>query len=307
VTAATNPRSASLTPIDFSESNRRPLQSASSDRFGLTTHHIVEERLAREDAQTVNIMRILLILDEDKLNRLGDAEDPKNNIKLTDRVIDQFNEGLALLEQPVDLTADIEAFAAQLPDSPINSVIQQICFYPEDDRRCEAPANQSEIDQLEAELETFEDDEKESDEYKTLQARLQELREKTREIEEGRRAVGDRSVTTVETFLVEQTRRYHSIAARDYYITPFELSIPASDTGIKTLEIRSFRGAPDLTGLDAISTNQDAVMVPRWSAQVREVDFYITGDPGTEGEVRISFRPAGDYRWFQSQVRPVIE
>lgn len=325
-----------LSPIDFSAANREQLYAGASDAYNLSTHTLVEERLARLDPVAINVTRLLLILDEDKVTRLGDDKDPRNNIKLTDRVLEQFNRALAATPETIDFTADIAAFAANTPNSPINTVLQQVCFFPPDDRRCEALADQSELDKLEAdiaeleadidpieqEIEVIEASEPvdearkkellaqltalEEDLEKTI-ARLQKLQMDNRDILDARRSVADRSATTVETFLVEQTRRYNSIAGRDYFITPYELNISAADTSMKTLTVQSRNGAPELSGLDAMSTNPGAILVPRWDAASREVDFHATGQPATEAEVRLAFRPAADYRWFQLQLRPIVD
>lgn len=294
-----------LTPIDFSAENREQLRIGSTNENGLSTHTLTEARIAAEDAETINITRLLLALDNDKTTRLAADGNEKNNIRITDRVIQQFNQQLAALPegQSVDFTQNVNAFAAVTPASPITRVLEQVCFYPADDERCDEPNGQSEIDALKAELANRTPG---TPEYEEIADQIKDLEDQNRNIENATRYLDDYGTDRVETFLLRETEQINSQLGREFYVTPFEFTIPASDTSLKTINVRSHDGRLDLTALEAIALNPEAVEVHSWSAQTKEVDFFVTGEPGSEGEVRLSFRPDGDYRWYQSQVKPVI-
>lgn len=282
-----------ITPLEFIETVRSRLGTPGIDDEGLLTHRITEQDLLN-NVPLMNMTRFLLSLNWEDNTRDG------RGIELRQRVIDQLNARLPYLSSPVDFMAGETTFTAEGDTpSPANQLLAGICFYPEDHRLCGEPPSQEEIDL--APIKPAEDALRDPDIL--YQDDLQNLRD---QILAARRTVGEVSQQDAREYLARELDLATTGLANRYYLDVHTASHPATDTAIKTFNIRAIGGAPELEGLEAISTRPLDVQVHAWDRQSATVDYFVAGAPGAESEILVNFRPAGSYRWVRKSLRVLV-
>lgn len=327
--AADVPARKRLTPMDFLPANRELLNIGSSGNDGLSTHRPVEIVLA-EDTPTVNIMRLLMILDEDQNTRDG------GDIVITERVIEQFNQALAdpaiggsvtidfnqipedfalttkIPPPPTDEVLDAEGLPPAEPPrvlSAINTILEAICFFPADNEACETPPGIAELDAAIPRA-TLLEDKKNTDGNGNLLPGIvsrEDIRAKIQRIQGGIRSIDEISTENVKDYLLEQTNAFTALSANAFFLSTEALEIPATDTGVKEIFIRSLTGDFTIDKMEVISTNDMAVAVNAFSTQTQSFEFFVTGDAGDEATLLINFKVAGDYRWIKKQLRVLVK
>lgn len=283
-----------LTPLDFVETIRTQLNTAGLTDEGLLSHKPQETALI-EKTVIMNLTRFLL-----SLNWEGNTADGKG-IDIRQRVIDQINAALPELSGPIDFTAAETDFIKEgTSPSPANQLLARICFYPPDDELCQTPPTLDEIAAADP-VPDNPDDRVPGKEYS------EDLANKRDRIIKSIRKVDDVSRDEARQYLKRELDTISLMRANRYYLDDETANLSASDTGIKTVQIRKINGTPNLSALEAKSTNPLDVVIHAYDRQGANVDYFIDGDAGREGEVLVNFKPAGDYRWVKKQLRVVIE
>lgn len=282
-----------ITPLEFFEEMRDQLSTPRIDDQGLRTHSITEEALL-EDTTLINMTRLLLAL-----NWEGNLQED-DGIDIRDRVISQLNAALPNLTAPIDFTVSEPEFSLAGPaPSPANQLLAAICFYPEDDLRCDEPPTQAEIDALPPEPDNNDD----IDPEVMYQEDLQSVRNR---ILDAKRSLQDFDEEVAENYLARELGAITTIYGNRFYVDKSTASHPASDTAIKQVELRRVNGEPDLVEIEAVSTREQDVAVHSFDWQSASVEYFVAGDSGEEAEVLISFRPEGNYRWLRKSLRVTI-
>lgn len=286
-----------ITPLEFLPATRKALQSAIEDDLGLLSHKPVEKQAVQNNTLQ-NMTRFLLALDD---NRTA-ADD--NELVISDRVIAQLNKALPTLTKPINFDQTINEFVA--PDdaadalSPVNQLLAAICFFPEDDERCETPPTQAEIDAAvpaPPQGEARDPDIVYSD----------ELANKRKRIENAIRTIEDVQLSEMDDYLLSELDKITTRIANRYYLSAVTANIDASDTAIREIFVRKVGQDTSLANIEAISTNPLAVVIHSYSAQTASVEYFIDGETDDEGEVIVNFKPADDYRWLRKPLRVIIE
>ncbi len=304
VVAENVPAAPFVSPIDFTAEAQQKLSRGGTDRYGLQTHRVIEESLAANDREAINITRLLMVLSE------GDSSDPSDTLTITQRTIDQVNQFLRDDSTPsIDFDIPVEEFerpgtegdqsrndAGDLrPDisSPANLLLDSICFREADSDFCDTPPTRTEINNAVGEEET------------------QELEQERSAILEARRTLQDVTVNAVTEFLKRETLIFKSDLESPFYLSPETLSVSASDTSIQEVSIKR-TGSSDfeLDALEARVEGQDWYLDSTvW--QTGTVRFYHDGPAVESGTVVINFRvdyPEFDnYRWFQKTLRVKVD
>lgn len=300
VLAENVPAAPFLSPIDFTAEARQKLDRGGTDRYGLLTHRVVEEDLAANDRQAINITRLLMVMSEDN------ESEPVETLTITQRTIDQLNAYLADEDNPrIDFDVPVDEFAR--PDtegddvrndegdlqadisSPTNLMLDSICFEPEDSDLCDPPPTKSDINNAG------------DDELR------EELEQERGQIIEARRTLQDVSANDVTEFLERDTLIFKGDLESPFFLTPETLTIEPQDDGIKEVTIQR-TGSSDFS-LDDIEAD---ITGEGWSIestdwQTGTVRFYHDGSSTEPGVVTVNFRvdfPDFDnYRWFQKTLR----
>ncbi|AXS81697.1 organic solvent ABC transporter permease [Marinobacter sp. Arc7-DN-1] len=282
-----------VTLLEFFETTRTTLQTPMVDEEGLTTHTLTEQQVL-ENTTLMNLTRFLMLLNWSENIPEGEG------IELRKRVISQLNAALPNLTGPIDFTASESEFTATTPSlSPANQLLAAICFYPEDDERCEEPPSQAEIDNAPPRPEDA--DERDPDvEYK------EDLQAKKERIDNSVRSMEDTSTEDAQTYLTRELKGISTAVAKRYYLDDDVASYPASDTAIKQVAVRRIGGGLALAELEAISTRPQDIQVHSTDWQSAEVEYFVAGPTGGESELLLSFRPENTYRWVRKQLRVII-
>lgn len=289
-----------ITPLEFFADLREQLTSAPINEEGLLDHRITEQALVK-DTTLINMTRFLLALNWDETVKEGEGLD------IRDRVIEQLNAALPQLEDPIDFTVSPAEFdQIGETESPANQLLSLICFYPEEDFRCDDPPTQAEIDAAPELPEAGEgedvDDLRDPDiDYKED---LVSIRDR---IENAKRDLAEFSEDDAENYLTNELDAATRVHANRYYLERATASHPASDTSIKEVLIRKISGEPELEAMEAISTRETDVFIHAYSWQEASVEYFVTGSSGGESDILVNFRPANEYRWLKKQLRVVIE
>lgn len=283
-----------VTPLEFAAGVRDQLTLASVNDEGLLSHKPTEAQLIETD-QVMNITRLLLSLSWQPTTTEG------RGIDIRERVISQLNAALPAISGEIDFSVSTNQFGATEPAlSPANQLLARICFYPEDDELCEDPPTQAEIDNA-PEAPQDQADRDPDVEYR------QDLENKRERILGAIRTIEDISRDDVRTYLGRELDIISNNRSNRYYLDGATANLKAGDTGIRSIRIRKVGGEPSLAQLEAVSTNEQDVVVHSFSSETAEVEYFIDGEAGREGEVLVNFRPAGDYRWVKKQIRVIIE
>lgn len=283
-----------ITPLDFVASIRTQLDTAGLTDEGLLSHKPQEQFLI-EKTVIMNLTRFLL-----SLNWEGNTADGKG-IDIRQRVISQINAALPDLSGPVDFSVSEADFVKEgTSPSPANQLLARICFYPAGDELCETPPTPEEIAAAEPAPDNPED-RIPGMEYS------EDLANKRDRIIKAIRKVDDVGRDEARQYLKRELDAISLVRANRYYLDEETANLSASDTSIKTVQIRKINGTPSLSGIEAKSTNPLDVVIHAYNRQGANVDYFIDGEAGKEGEVLINFKPSGDYRWIKKQLRVIIE
>ncbi|MGP4842597.1 organic solvent ABC transporter permease [Marinobacter sp. 1Y8] len=286
-----------ITPLQFLPETRAQLQSSVTDEFGLLSHKPVEKQVI-QNSTLINITRFMMAMDDNETTNDG------GNIYFTARNISQLNQAMTYLPDSIDFTLPVSVFALDDEDtgemSAANKALSEICFYPPDDELCEDPPTQAEIDAAPAPP-TADEPRDENVVYRD------DLENKRDRILAAIRKVGDIQLPEVEEYLLRELDKITTERTNRYYLSTVTANISATDTGIREVFVRLVGGEPNLQGLEALSTDEMAVVVHSTSAQTHSAEYFVAGAPGDESEVIVNFRPADDYRWLRKPLRVIIE
>lgn len=281
-------------PLEFVPDVRNQLDQASLTDEGLLSHKPTEDQLMENDA-VMNATRFLL-----SLNWQGSTNDG-SGVDLRGRVVNQLNAALPTLTAPVDFSVSQTRFSGEGDVlSPANQLLESICFYPADDELCEEPPTLEEI----ANAPEAPDDPQDREpgvEYK------QDLENKRERILSAVRTIDEVTRDDARQYLRRELDIISNNRANRYYLDSSTARHPASDDGIKSIQVRKVGGESSLAQIEAKSTNPMNVVIHSFSRETAEVEYFIDGEAGREGEVLVNFRPAGDYRWVKKQIRVIIE
>lgn len=292
-----------VTPLEFLSDTRALLDNATVDELGLLSHRPAEQQ-AIENTTLRNLTRFLLALDED-----GSTSD-SNRLVFTDRVISQLNAALPTLDKPIDFTVPESQFINEVTEdgettddadlTPANRLLKAICFYPEDDELCEDPPTQAEIDAA-----------PEPPENGTARdpdvVYSDELESKRNRILNAIRNVEDIDSDDIDEYLTSELDSITTDIANEYYLSQVTQELPASDTAIHEVVVRRVGKKVSLAKIEAISTNDNALVVHSYSAQTHSVEYFIDGETGDDGELIVNFKPDDDYRWLRKPLRVIIQ
>ncbi|MGM0450564.1 MAG: hypothetical protein ACQERE_07040 [Pseudomonadota bacterium] len=289
-----------LTPIDFTADARQKLQKGGVGNDELQTHRRIEEQLAANDRQAVNITRLLMVLSDDN------TDDPNETLTITQRTLDQINSYLAKEDTPeIDFDVPVQEFASPSIEgedsrnddgdlkpaisSPANLMLDSICFAPEGDDVCDTPPKRSSINAI-------------SDEEER-----EDLQQERDSILESRRTLQDLSANATTAFLEEDTLIFKGDLESPFYLAPETLTISASDSSIQEVTIKR-TGSSDVTlkDLEAKVEGNDWIFDSAdW--QSGTVRFYHDGPSTESGTVVVNFKvdypDFNNYRWFQKTLR----
>lgn len=283
-----------VTPLEFFTSLRASLTNSSVNDQGLSTHTDTEQKVL-DDVSLTNLVRFLI-----SLNWTVNALEGQG-IDIRARVIQQLNAKLPELTAPVDFNVGaVEFTATGKTPSPANQLLAAICFYPKDHELCEAPPTQADID-------TAPERPENEDEWMPDTQYKQDLIEKRTRIIESVRSMDDIDAEDARTYMTRELKQIGARVANRFLLSPSEVSHPASDTSLKTLEIRRIGGNAQVADLEAISLRPQEVVVHATNRQAAEVEYFIAGDAGGESELIVNFRPVNTYRWVQKTLRVIID
>ncbi|MFE8069591.1 hypothetical protein QQM79_00885 [Marinobacteraceae bacterium S3BR75-40.1] len=274
-----------LTPMEFTEKGRVALQQSSSTTFGLSSHRPAEDYVVNNRPVTRNTTRLLMLLDQDQV--AGD----QNNIRITERTIDQLNDALQTLGiEQIDFTMTDQAFESIEPPSVIEQLLEKICFFQPEDYRCGDIPTEQEIE--EARL-------------KQDEAKAEELQTKRDNILNSRRNPTAINATKAEGFLQQDSLRIDAQLARPFYLSPEKITMEAGKPGPYTVKLLSV-DHQTVNNLEAISLTPSVLEIESYSAATNSVSFSVIGNSGQTGELMVNFQPEGTYRWFQKSLRVVL-
>jgi hypothetical protein len=292
-----------LSPLQLVSEVRALLNTAVTDDQSLRSHRPVEQQVA-DNPKLINLTRVLLTMDSDGTI----AED--DNITIDDRAVERVNALLPTLSSDIDFTVSVDEFAQTEAEatetdpateaSPINELVRQICFEPEDSSLCNEPPTTAEI---EAAPEAPNDD-ADREEGVTYRDGLETLRSR---IFNAVRTVDEVKLDEVEEYLLREVDAITVEQTNEYFLSQSTATISASDTPLKEVFVRKVNEDINLTDLEAISTNPSAVVIQSFSAQTGSVEFFVDGDAGEESTIIINFKPDDNYRWLRKPLRVIIE
>lgn len=282
-----------ITPLEFFADLRSRLETAPVNDEGLLDHRLTEQALLA-DATLINMTRFLMALN------WKDTIQEDEGIEIRQRVIDQLNTALPTLENPIDFSIGPVAFAATgLNPSPANTLLGKICFYEENDERCQEPPTLEEIDQAPARP-TSEEDIDPDTVYR------EDLASKRDRILSSRRDLIRFSESKAEEYLTRELDEITRTLANRYYLDSETASHPATDSAIHRIQVRQIAAVPALAAMEAVSLRDNEVAIHAYDWQSATVDYFITGESGGESDLLINFRPEESYRWIKKQVRVII-
>ncbi|MGO1501621.1 MAG: organic solvent ABC transporter permease [Marinobacter sp.] len=282
-----------VTPLEFFPDIRALLSTPSFDDEGLSTHTITEQQLITR-VPLSNLTRFLISLNWTESVREG------KGIEIRNRVIQQLNAALPNLTKPIDFTVSETEFDATGTNlSPANQLLANICFYPAGDELCEVPPTDADIDTAPERPEN-DNDWDPNVEYK------EDLRAKKQRIIEAARSMEEVDAEAAQDYLTRELKTIKTIIGNRFYLDNHIARHPASDRSNKQIKIQRISGSVELSGLEAITTRPQDVVVQSYSEQMAEVDYYVDGLAGGESEVVISFSPENSYRWIRKSLRVVI-
>jgi hypothetical protein len=289
------PARAVVTPLEFFPDVRAALEIPGTTDEGLQSHRLTEQQLIQTNVPLTNLTRFLLALNW-SLN-LSNGQ----GIDIRDRVIAQLNTALPELDEPIDFNVPENDFAeGGNSPSPANQLLQSICFYPAGDELCEDPPTEEAI----ASADPRPEDEDARDDNVEYREDLQSKRDR---ILNAVRSLEDVDVGDVEGYLTRELDTITTQLANRYYLDDYVAEFPASDTTIKTVQIRKVAGQPELDTIEAISTRDQDVVVHSFGWQSASVEYFVAGESGGESELLVNFRPEGTYRWVKKQLRVLIQ
>ena len=284
-----------VTPLEFFPDVRAALEIPGTTDEGLQSHRLTEQQLIQNHVTLINLTRFLLALNW-SLN-LSNGQ----GIDIRDRVITQLNAALPNLSTPIDFNVPESDFAkGGNSPSPANQLLQSICFYPADDELCEDPPSESEI----ANADPRPDEEEDRDENVEYREDLQSKRDR---ILNAVRSLEDVDVEDAEGYLTRELDTITTRLGNRYYLDDYVAEFPASDTTIKTVQVRKIADQPQLDTIEAISTRDQDVVVHSFGWQSASVEYFVAGESGGESELLVNFRPEGNYRWVKKQLRVLIQ
>lgn len=287
-----------LSPLEFTEEQRELLHSSGTDAQGFTSHRVVEEAIAEEDPFAINMTRFLLVIGEDS------TADPDGTVTITQRTIEQINDYLSdnpdALEE-IDFHQPVEEFTTEILEydgdgnldngTPIDLLLDSICFEPEGDELCEEPPSEQDIDDA-ADEETQE-----------------ELTQQRERILGARRSLNDINDFSASEFLTDQALAYKAEKEAPYYLDPEAVTLHPSDTGVQRIRLHRAGSDFDLADMDA-ETLSDNLAVHSFSAQTRTLEYFHDGDDGDSGSLIVNFKvdeaDYDSYRWYRKTVRVCI-
>ena len=287
-----------LSPLEFTGEQRDLLHSSGTDEQGFTSHRVIEEAIAGEDPFAINMTRFLLVIGEDR------TADPDGTVTITQRTIEQINDYLAdnpdALEE-IDFHQPVNEFTTgilQYNDdgnlengTPMDMLLDRICFEPEGDELCEAPPTRDEISDAEGEEAT------------------QELSQQRERILNARRSLNDINDASASQFLTDQALAYKAQKEAPYYLTPEAVTLHPSDTAVQRIRLRRAGSDFELADMDA-ETLSDNLVVHSFSAQTKTLEYFHDGEDGDSGSLIFNFKvdePDYDsYRWYRKSVRVCI-
>ena len=287
-----------LSPLEFTGEQRDLLHSSGTDEQGFTSHRVIEEAIAGEDPFAINLTRFLLVIGEDR------TADPDGTVTITQRTIEQINDYLAdnpdALEE-IDFHQPVNEFTTEILQynddgnlengTPMDMLLDRICFEPEGDELCEAPPTRDEISDAEGEEAT------------------QELSQQRERILNARRSLNDINDASASQFLTDQALAYKAEKEAPYYLTPEAVTLHPSDTAVQRIRLRRAGSDFELADMDA-ETLSDNLVVHSFSAQTKTLEYFHDGEDGDSGSLIFNFKvdePDYDsYRWYRKSVRVCI-
>ncbi|SFM23475.1 organic solvent ABC transporter permease [Marinobacter zhejiangensis] len=283
-----------VTPLEFFAELRTRLETSPVNSEGLLDHRLTEQLLL-QDPTLINMTRFLMALN------WRDTIQDDEGIEIRQRVIDQLNAALPNLEQPIDFSVGTIAFAQTGENrSPANALLWEICFYEENDERCEDPPT---LEEIEAAPERPADEE----EIDPDVVYREDLISKRDRISNSRRDLAKFSINRAEEFLTRELDEVTRIFANRYFLDSETASYPATDTSIHRTQVRQIGSSPALAAMEAVSLRDNDVVVHSYDWQSATVEYFIAGESGGESDLLINFRPEDNYRWIKKQLRVVIQ
>lgn len=295
VLVADVPADEMVTPLEFFADTRAQLNTSPVNDEGLLDHRLTEQALL-QNSSVINIVRFLMALSWRETIQEGDG------IDIRTRVIDQLNAALPALAEPIDFSVGPLDFELNTADemSPANILLSKICFYEEDDERCEEPPSQAEIDNAP-------DKPDDDDQVDPNIVYKEDLIAKRNLIENAKREMLDFTVAEAEDYLTRELDAITRMYSNRYYLNSETASYPASDTNIHEVNVRRIGGSPSLAAMEAVSLRDTDVTIHSYDWQSATVDYFISGSSGGESELLINFRPESNYRWIKKQLRVIIQ
>lgn len=283
-----------VTLLEFSADMRAALQNAGTTDEGLQSHRITEQQLL-QDVPLINLTRFILALNW-KLNTSNGE-----GIDIRERVINQLNATLKDMDSPIDFSVPENEFAAGgNHPSPANRVLQSICFFPEDDERCEDPPTDEEIEAAPEQPEEVSERDENVDYREDLETKRDRILNAVRTLE-------DADVDDARNYLTRELNTISTQLANRYYLDDHVVELASADTAIKTVKVRKIADEPQLANIEAISTREQDVVVHSYGWQSASADYFVAGETGGDSELLVNFRPEDTYRWVKKQLRVIIE
>ncbi|MCP5161693.1 MAG: hypothetical protein H7A00_08480 [Hahellaceae bacterium] len=277
--AADIPAKQFLTFLEFPPAQRIVLEQGVVEE-GLTVHDTAEKN-ALTDSSTNNLVRALILFDEDK------SVKSDKKLKFTERTITQLNTALQSLpaEKPVDFSIAVTELTAD--NSWLNTLLASVCFYEATDERCETAPTQDEIDALKA----------------TDEKAAKELENKRTRIANGKRNTGQVLPTVIDDYVTEQANIITTEVSLRYAMLPYSVTLPATNQSLQKARVYAPRVTLSIADMQVKSNNDNIVMVQRFDKATGEIEFFATGAAGEETEIVVNFKVTGDYRWIRKTIR----
>lgn len=134
----------------------------------------------------------------------------------------------------------------------------------------------------------------------------QDLRAKKQRIIQAARSMDEVDGEDAEDYLERELKKIKTTIGNRFYLDNHIARHPASDSKNKQIKIRRIGGSTELSGLEAITTRPQDVVVQSYNEQMAEVEYYVDGPAGGESEIVMSFSPENTYRWIKKNLRVVI-
>lgn len=292
-----------VSPLQFVPDVRMQLDTAITDDLGLRSHQLVESQVV-DNPQLVNLTRLLLTMDSNGTISEGD------NITIEDRAINRFNALLVNVGGNIDFSQPVEKFAQVASEatqnkpateaSLINKIVSQICLESADNELCENPPTLAEIEAAPATPEADEDRVEGVEYHDELETRRSRILSAVRTVDEIQLSeVKEYLLREVDAITVQQTN--------NYYLSKVTANIKANDTALKEVAVRKVDEDINLGDIEAVSTNDSAVVIQSFNAQTGTVEFFVDGEAGEESTIFVNFKPMNNYRWLRKSLRVVIE